>query len=63
MIDLFDWTPLLIGLFNLYLYQTSANEREFSQDGRVHGLIAAMIVIGAINLLVPWKILVKKFTK
>ncbi len=63
MIDLLDWTPLLIGLFNLLLYKTSQGDRGFHTDGRVMGLIAAMIVIGIIHLLVPWKLILKKIFK
>lgn len=29
MIDLLDWTPFLIGLFNLFLYKSSQKERQF----------------------------------
>lgn len=63
MIGLLDWTPLIIGLFNFLLYKQSSFERNFESDPRVVGLIAAMIAIGALHILMPWKQILKKVLK
>lgn len=63
MIGLLDWTPFIVGLFNFLLYKQSSFERNFESDHRVLGLIIAMIVVGCIHILMPWKIILKKFLK
>lgn len=63
MIELLDWTPLFIGLVNLFLYRISQTSREFENDSRIMGLIIAMIVIGAINILVPYQRILKNLSK
>lgn len=61
MIDLLDFLPLLIGLFNLFLYDTSRKQREFEGDRRIYGLVYAMIGIGAFHAVFPWKTVIQRF--
>lgn len=60
MIDLLDFTPFLVGLFNLFLYQTSQNARSFDVDGRVIGIVITNIVVGALNAVFPWQTVLSK---
>lgn len=50
-----DYLPFLIGLFNLFLYETSRNERKFEGDSRVYGIVSANIILGAIHALMPYR--------
>jgi hypothetical protein len=61
MIDLLDFTPFLVGLFNLFLYQTSQSSRQFEVDGRVTGIVITNIVVGAFHAVFPWKTVISKF--
>jgi hypothetical protein len=60
-IDLVDYLPLLMGLFNLFLYQTSQNTRKFDSDSRIYGIVSANIIIGAIHAMFPYRSLFSKF--
>lgn len=61
LIDLVDFTPFLIGLFNLFLYQTSQASRNFDPDGRVYGVVITNIVIGVFHAVFPWKTVLTLF--
>lgn len=61
--SLLDWTPLLIALFNFYLYKISQNRLNFKADNRVDPILWTMIGFGIIHLVMPWKQLVKKCIK
>ena len=59
MIRLLDWTPLIIGLFNLFIYEKYQSNAIYGKDSRILGLIVTIIVIGIVNLFIPWKNLAK----
>ena len=61
VIDLLDYLPFLIGLFNLFLYDTSRVERGFESDHRVYGIISANIIIGAIHACFPYRAVIHKY--
>lgn len=61
MIDLLDLTPFLVGLFNLFLYNTSQNQRSFEVDGRVYGIVITNIVIGVVHAIFPWRKVISLF--
>jgi hypothetical protein len=61
MIDLLDYLPLLIGLFNLLLYNASHSLTSFEWDSRISGLYITIIVIGAIHAIFPWRPLINHF--
>lgn len=61
MLDMLDITPFLIGLFNLFLYNTSQDDRSFEKDGRITGIIVTNVVIGGIFALFPSRIIIKRF--
>lgn len=61
MVDLIDFTPFLVGLFNLFLYNTSQNQRGFDVDGRIYGVVITNIVIGAFHAVFPWKTVLTLF--
>ena len=60
-VNLVDYLSLLMGLFNLFLYQTSQNTRNFDSDSRIYGVVSANIIIGAIHALFPYQAVFSKF--
>lgn len=61
--NLLDWTPFLIGVFQLIQYNTFHTTRAFQYDHRVAGLAGVTIALGAINMLMPWDDVLRKFMK
>ena len=61
LIDLFDFTPFLVGLFNLFLYQTSQASRNFEVDNGVIGVVITNIAIGGLHAIMPWKTIITRF--
>jgi hypothetical protein len=61
MIDLLDYLPLLIGLFNLFLYTTSQALRKFEFDGRINAVVFVIIGIGVFHAVFPWHPIIQRF--
>jgi hypothetical protein len=61
MIDLLDYLPLLVGLFNLFLYNTGKDLGGFQADGRVYGIVFTNIGIGALHAVFPWRPVIQKY--
>lgn len=61
MIDLLDFSPFLIGIFNLFLYQTSISARGVEENPAIIGITITNTVIGGAFAVFPWRIFISKF--